>query len=621
MSNFLFEVSLYEHGKIVVVPNAMHADYAALVTHVREAPEFKWTSSYGIRGWIMPANQPTLEWLENSYVEGVHYKCAPQAKEALTREKLELNLQVGKATKRWQYLFEGTKSDFPIPSPKFTPFDHQRVAVESMINMPHFALLMEMGTGKTGCICWEMEYYIRNLKDDEQFRALIVCPKSLREVWRREIHNIIPDFYMYECRILDSGLKAAEEIVDMIRSDYQVKIGIISYDAYRNIKPFVKGFLPHYITLDESHYIKSPKTQRTKNAWELGEFVEDFGAKKRILTGTPVGNMIGDLWPQFEFLRKGMLGSTTFKGFLRQFAEIENVGDWTKIEGYKNVDRLRELMSRNSFVVRKDQCLDLPDKMYEIRYIDMPPEMHRIYMQYYNTLTVQVGEHKLTTEFLIAQLMKLSQMCSGFLRIPKQEERSFNFDGEAIFNFRETTEMVTVPIEGGDSKRKAMIDEAEEVVKEGKLIIWCRFIYDIEAIKFDLQMRGIKSVVFHGSVKDADRQYAVDSFNNDDTCRVFIGQQRAGGVGLTLLGNQENYYHRCKTAFFYSNSYSYMDRSQAEDRCHRIGQNNKVTYVDWVYANTIDEVIVDCLQGKKDLADMIKNVDDIKDILLGGNKE
>lgn len=621
MSNFLFEVSLYEPGKIVIVPNAMHADYAALVMHVRELPEYKWTNSYGIRGWICPANQPTLEWLENHYVEGVHYSCAEQAKLALTKEKLERTIQVGKASKRWQYLFEGTKSDFPIASPKFTPFDHQRVAVESMINMPHFALLMEMGTGKTGCICWEMLHYIEHLKDDEEFRALIICPKSLREVWRRELHNIIPDFYFFETRILDSGIKAAEEIVDLVRHESQIKIGIISYDAYRNIKPFIKAFMPNYVVLDESHYIKSPKTQRTKNAWDLGVFVEQLDAKKRILTGTPIGNMIGDLWAQFEFLRQGILGSTTYRGFLKQFAEVTSVGDWMQVEGYKNVDRLRELMARNSFVVRKDQCLDLPDKMYEIRYVDMPASMHKVYMEYANTLKVEVGGHELKTEFLIAQLIKLSQMCSGFLRIPKQEEKDFVFDGDSIFKFRETTEMLTLPIEGGDAKRKAMIDEAEDVVKEGKLIIWCRFIYDIEAIQFDLQMRGIKCVVFHGSVKDADRQAAVDRFNNDDECRVFIGQQRAGGVGLTLLGNQDNYYHRCKTAFFYSNSYSYMDRSQAEDRCHRIGQNDKVTYVDWVYSNTIDEVIVDCLQGKKDLADMIKNVDDISHVLLGNNED
>jgi len=620
----LFRLTMFDPQNLIVVPhvdNLTPEEYNALLTEMRQAPGQKWVNQNGLRGWCVPMSAPTIEFIEDRWVENKDYSISDNAKRQMSQEKVIGNIQKSRAAKRWEYLFEDKPTDFTIPS-RHTPYQHQTVAVEGMLDMPYFALLMEMGTGKTPTICWEMECYFNRMGDMDKFHGLIIVPKPLRINWYREIHKFVSDTHHIHVEMLDSALKGTEGIAELMQSDAPIKIGIISYDAVRSILLPLRLFNPNYLVLDEAHYVKSASTKRWKNIIQLADQISEQGGLKRILTGTPVSNKITDLWPQFEILRRGMLGATTMKGFANMYADLERVGDWTKVTGYKNVDRLKELMTRNSFIVNKDQCLDLPDKNYETRYVDMPPQMRKLYYEYQDTLSVRVGGKELKTDFMIAQLTKLSQMCSGFVNVPKQETGTFSFNGQDIYEFNETTENELVEIPGGDEKLREMMREALVEIVDGKLIIWCRFTHDIEKIAFLFQMEGIRCVTFYGAMSEDKRQKAVDSFNNDNDVRVFIGQPRAGGVGLTLLGEQyekpDDYDRKncVRSVYFYSNSYSFMERSQAEDRCHRIGQNNKVTYIDWVFTGTIDEVIADCLQNKKDLATMIKSVDEIKDILL-----
>lgn len=618
----LFRITAYDSIHIVCSPyqeNLNEMEFGSLVMAMREAPAQEWINREGVRGWLMPINQPTVQFIEDRWVEDTDYTIANMAKQLFSSEKIISTIQKGRATKRWEYIFNGERSDFVVPLPdNYDAMDHQNVAVETMLDMPYFGLLMEMGTGKTLCICAELDCYFRRLGDYDSFRALIVVPKSLRGNWKKELIKFTSDAHDMHIEMLDSAVKGGQALVDLMQSECRIKIGIISYDSVRSLLEHLKLFLPNYMVLDESHYVKSPSTKRFKHLIELADTVSATGGMKRILTGTPVSNKIVDLWSQFEILKRGVLGATTYKGFARQYAVLENHGDWTVMTGYKNVERLKQLMAANSFVIRKDQCLDLPDKMYETRYVEMSPEHRRIYNEYNATMATEVDGRKIETKVLIAQLTKLSQMCSGFVNIPEEEEGTFTLDGASIFNIATKSKTKTVAIPGGDNKRKEMLDEAETVVREGKLIIWCTFHYDLDAIEFELRMRGIPAVRFDGRCSEKEREIAVEQFNNNDKVRVFIGQQRAGGVGLTLLGNTSNYYHSCRTVFYYSNSYSYMDRSQSEDRAHRIGQTNKVLYIDWVCENTIDEAIAACLLDKKDLADMVKDVESVKNLLLGG---
>jgi SNF2 family DNA or RNA helicase len=160
-----------------------------------------------------------------------------------------------------------------------------------------------------------------------------------------------------------------------------------------------------------------------------------------------------------------------------------------------------------------------------------------------------------------------------------------------------------------------MMDDIEECVNEGsKVIVWSRFKRDNRDLKKRLlEQFNIESGVFDSGTKQDERQAIIDRFNRDDSFRVFIGNPGAGGVGLTLLGSDKV---PVRQAFYYSNDFQYGKRVQSEDRCHRIGLKNSILYKDYVYLNTIEEYIAECLQKKKDVSDAVKNVGEIKELLL-----
>ena len=129
---------------------------------------------------------------------------------------------------------------------------------------------------------------------------------------------------------------------------------------------------------------------------------------------------------------------------------------------------------------------------------------------------------------------------------------------------------------------------------DGKVIIWARFRADLRAIESEL---GELAVAYHGGVSNDDRAHAVDAFQNDPKIKYFVGQPQSGGIGLTLTA--------ASYAIYYSNSFDLEVRLQSEDRCHRIGTTNNVTYIDIEANRTIDKKIIKALRDKKSLADMV----------------
>jgi SNF2 family DNA or RNA helicase len=331
---------------------------------------------------------------------------------------------------------------------------------------------------------------------------------------------------------------------------------------------------------------------------------------RRILTGTPVSNNILDVWHQFEILRKGSLGFQTYTGFKKEYAIVEKTGQFETVTGFNDekIQKLKELMARLSFVVKKERCLDLPERLYNVVPVEMPDTVRQQYNEFAKEFYLQLEDgNEIKTEFILVQMLKLSQICCGYAVGMKQKAEQDPEAEELEY------EKIISDIPNGSYKMDVMLDDAEEVCKSSKLIIWSRFRRSNQEMKKKLAMRGIEAAVFDGGTKEGDRQTIIDRFNNDDKLRVFIGNPQSGGVGLTLLGTKTA---PCHTAYFYSNSFSFGSREQAEARNHRIGQINKVIYVDYVYKDSIEEYIADVLNGKRDLADEVKNVHNIKEMLL-----
>lgn len=613
-----FVVDALDERTLFITPD----DYEDLNLHslLVGFPEHKWRRIDGVGGWAVPITTPNIDYLKRTWKKG-EYSVTETANILMTYEDLTVRVDKAKAQRRWEYIFNDKPSDFVYPAVR-PPFMHQRVAVEAAYGAEYFGHLMEMGTGKTKCIIDEASIYITNRKAKEQLTFLVVCPKSLITNWTREIKaNLRTDLFYMSVVPLQGDMKSVQDMMAAYQEPTYVKWFIVSYDSVPAMLPQLSVIKPTMLVCDESHYIKSSESKR----WKALRKLADVCSMRRILTGTPISNTILDVWAQFEILRPGALGFNNFNAFKKEYCSISKNGAFEKIEGFKNVDKLKENMSRMSFIVRKDQCLDLPDKMYETRRITMPDKMSEIYHKFASDFSVMLDNGlELETEHIIVQMLKLSQICAGIVPAserwavnPETTERvRISFADDVPDGWEEDITHTDVPIEGADAKLEVMIDDVCDVVEEGsKLIVWSRFRRDNRRIQAMLTKRGVWCGVYDGGVSTRDKQDIIDAFNNNDDFKVIIANAGSGGVGLTLLGTKNC---PCHTAFYYNNDFNYGKRSQSEDRNHRIGQTNKVLYRDYVYAGSIEEYICAKLRKKRNLSDSVKDVGEIKAFLLNG---
>jgi SNF2 family DNA or RNA helicase len=247
-----------------------------------------------------------------------------------------------------------------------------------------------------------------------------------------------------------------------------------------------------------------------------------------------------------------------------------------QIVGYRHLDELQKKLNRFAFRVTKEECLDLPDKVFVRREIELTPEQKKYYEQMkLMALSILDDGSMMTTNNALTQIMRLQQICCGHVKLDdgRQEDIPSNRVNELL----------------------AQIEEVE-----GKVIIWANYRRDIENIKLALQEKhGMTSVAtYFGDTEAEERQEIVTNFQDPGhDLRFFVGNPRTGGYGLTLTA--------AKTVIYYSNNFDLEVRLQSEDRAHRIGQTNKVTYVDFISPGTVDEHIVKALRSKINIANAV----------------
>jgi SNF2 family DNA or RNA helicase len=223
----------------------------------------------------------------------------------------------------------------------------------------------------------------------------------------------------------------------------------------------------------------------------------------------------------------------------------------------------------------KEDCLDLPEKIYIKRTLQLTPEQKAVYADMKrNAVIVLSDTDQVTATTALTQILRLHQISCGFVNTD---------DGE------------TIPI------KNTRLEELLSILEEtsGKVIIWATYRHDIKIIENKLkQLYGEKSVVsYYGDTESEKRQQIIHTFQNNNNCKYFIGHPKTGGFGLTLTV--------AKTIIYYSNSYDLEVRIQSEDRAHRIGQKNNVTYIDLVTEKTVDEKIVKALRDKINIATQV----------------
>ena len=560
----------------------MDADiYAELHARILGFPEKRYRPR--LDAFLLPQTAVNIAYLKSTF-DPAEYEIEQDAFDVIKLQKLTDVQQEGKSKRRWEYIFKDKAPVIDLPF-KTQPFKQQLVGLDALHNSEYFALLMEMGTGKTKIvideICWQ-----------GKGKYLIVCPKSVQSSWIDEFKtHAFEDYFICKMR---RHYRGVENLVQGMKDDAKIKVWVINYEGVSALlDPLMKmGF--DMVVLDESTFVKNRKAKRTKAIQYLGASAH----RRCILNGTPAPNTLLDLYSQFEFLKPGVLGYTDFNNFKREYARYrKTAGGFDKLVGYANVDKLKLRMSTCSFFVKKKQCLDLPEKLYVTRKLEMTPKQAALYEQMLEICLADLEgnmspEGTVSASVIIVQLLRLSQIACGFLKCTSGDTRN---------------------IPEGNVKLVALKEIIEEA--EGKVIVWARFKQDVANIvdmcKDEL---GIDAVCITGKENDEKRERAKQSFNSDNGARVLVGNPATGGLGLTLLGGETE---RCNTVVYYSNDFSSYKRLQSEDRNHRIGLRNAVTYYDLICEGTVEERILEVLLAKKELNETIANYNELRGFLLG----
>lgn len=428
--------------------------------------------------------------------------------------------------------------------------------------MPGAALLMEMGTGKT---LTSIAVAGRGYLNGKIQKLLVVCPSSVMSVWRNEIQEFAD--YEFTATVLEGTMNKRKEKLKQLALGKGLRVAIINYEAAWRMLEELKGWKPDMIIADESQRIKNPNASQSKGMHKLG----DIAKYKMILSGTPVQNSPLDVYSQYRFLDKTIFG-TSYYAFRTRYVRMGGYQGY-QIVGYINQDELIQKAHSIAYRVTKAEALDLPEQICTMRYCNLEPNARKVYdgIMKQNYMELESGE--ITTTNVLTRLLRMSQITGGFVN---------NDDGN--------TEFIST------AKLNALEEIVDDVVIDNgkKLVVFARFIKEIDAIKQLLEKKNIKYSWIAGEVKMEDRGQMVKDFQENEDVKVFVAQIQTAGLGITLTA--------ADTSVFYSLDFNFANYSQALARLHRIGQKNNVNHIHLIAKDTIDEKIMSALERKEDIA-------------------
>lgn len=478
---------------------------------------------------------------------------------------------------------------------KTTPLAHQKEIFEHTKTLKYWPYLADMGTGKTKILLDVVGF----LYTQRKIKALLVFGNGgSYENWVPEIEKHLHESIPRHVALWSSSMNKKEELAfnKAISTDKPgLKILVMNIEALSHKRSFMVAyeFAKNHLTMgviDESTTIKNPKSKRSIAAMKI----RDACIARRIMTGSALDNRPLDIWMQCEFLFPGYLGYRSFFAFKSAFCKLVKVRvpDNRKnakkrsedgrrpvqmIKGYTNLHVLRDILAKKSTIIKKEDCLDLPPKIYSTYYVDLTKEQKEYYEDMKKRSLIELSQEKIiSAPIVLTKLLKLQQIVCGFIKTD---------DGE----------IVSIP-----SKR---IEALHEILDESrdKGIIWTPHRKSIEDIAKSLADKyGKESVrTYYGDTtkeeRDEIRKQAIRGAQT--SIDWLVSNQVSGGYGNTWTN--------FNLSVYYANSFDGELRNQSEDRMHRIGQTAKVLYVDIVAKGTIDEKLIKTIRDKKDIAKML----------------
>lgn len=412
----------------------------------------------------------------------------------------------------------------------------------------------DMGLGKTVQALSYLHYYKAH---HNKLTALVVCPTTLMFNWENEIRKFTP--------ALTYHIHHGGERTRLKETFTKVNVVITTYGTLRSDIKLLVDIPFDYVVLDESQAIKNPSSKVTRAACLLN-------AKHRLcMSGTPLQNNTFDIFAQMNFLNPGMLGSMEF--FRQEFAiPIDKFGEADR------KDHLRKLLF--PFILRRTKeqvAKDLPEKMETILFCEMQEEQRSIYDAYRNDFrdkilgTIESNGIQRSQLTILQGLMKLRQIC----------------DSPAIMNEQEKFPNHSIKLE-------EIGREITENISNHKALIFSQFLGMLALIKEKLKELEVDFEYFDGSTTAQERERAIQRFQNDENCRVFLISLKAGGVGLNLTA--------ADYVYIVDPWWNPAVEQQAIDRTHRIGQTKNIFAYRMICKDTIEDKIIQLQERKRALA-------------------
>jgi len=459
---------------------------------------------------------------------------------------------------------------------KTKPFEHQEDAFNKWRDCAYKPLFWDMGTGKTKAVI----DFVRDkcYKHGEVVTTLMIVPNAATKKMKREFekHSSLVEYV----DIL-AGTKAKR--LKILAKDNK-KIFIINIEGVLSIQKELVKTAFDVVIVDESHMIKNMRAKRTKAIIKIGK----KSKYRYILTGTAILSSPMDIFSQYLFLDQGETFGTNFFSFKNKYFEDANVA-WRNNKNYYPkwevkpdvLDLLNNLINQTADIRKKKDCLDLPPKVFQTIELDMSDEQKTVYKEMQENLIAFFNSGEpITAANALTKLLRLNQITSGFAKDALGQELDFKTN----------------------VKLSALKELLTELTPAHKVVVWCKFVRNIERLKEAFACYN--PATLYGATVDKDAE--VQRFENDAACRLLIGNPQSGSSSIDLISSDY--------VIYYSYGYNLGYRLQSEDRCHRSGSeiHDKITYVTLVCNDSIDEVILQALKNKENLAtNILKVVNDL----------
>jgi SWI/SNF-related matrix-associated actin-dependent regulator 1 of chromatin subfamily A len=454
---------------------------------------------------------------------------------------------------------DNTVKDVVLDFEKYSnrpPLSHQKEAIQKLVENKKYILADDMGLGKT------TSTIIASLECGAK-KVLIICPATLKINWKREIENYSKkSIYIAEGKNFDPNYDFVIINYDIIKNFHDTKRKDESQIISANFD---------LVIVDEAHYIKNAQAQRTKLINDIVKKVDRIW----LLTGTPMTSRPIDYYNLLSLV-DSPVAKNWMAYVIRYCSGYQfRVGPrkvWN-VMGASNLEELRDRTSNLTLRRLKEDVLDLPDKIITPIYLRLKSkEYEEVMGEYYNWYEKNPEESKsLTVQF--TKLTKVRQIIA-------------------------------------DEKITQTIELAENIIEQDKkVIIFCNFTNSLNKI---LEHFGKTAVKLDGSMSKTERQFSVDQFQENEKIKVFVGNIKAAGVGITLTS--------AEAVIMNDLSFLPSDHSQAEDRAYRYGQKSNVLVYYPIFENTIEGIIYDILNKKKQvistvLGDNNNSADYVEEIL------